>query len=115
MNEESEVGLPTRRVMLAAAAGAGVAPAVTPTTMRPDSEVNSARIIPAAATGTADEGRHGPIRVGPDGAIRVEVSPQVMYNVNACVQTLTSVLRLAGCPTCNIAFVLQEAAFQAPN
>jgi hypothetical protein len=116
MNEESEVGLPTRRVMLAAAAGAGVAPVVAPTTLRPDPEVNMPGISSAAATSAACEEGHAPIRVLPNGTIRVEVSSQVMYNLTACQRTMTAVLGRAGCPMChsglNIVFALQEAAFQ---
>jgi hypothetical protein len=115
MDHESDSGLPTRRGMLAAGAGFGLAPAVTPGTHSPDQEVITAGISPAAVT-HGGAVTNGAIQVLPNGAIRVEVSPQVMYNLNASLRTLTDVLTRAGCQACcsglSIRFVLQEEAFQ---
>jgi len=108
MDEKSEIGSPTRRGMLVAAAGLGVAP----TTLRPDQEVNMAAISPVAAPGASEGTQPFCIRVLPDGAVRVQVSPQVMFNLGASVRTLTSVMAQLGHPGCtsgfNLQFVLQE-------
>jgi hypothetical protein len=55
--------------------------------------------------------------VGPDGAVSVKVSPEVMFNFEQSAAVMKSVLGRLGCGGCtsgfNIQMVLQEQEFQA--